>query len=64
MWYVFYWDSGQYSNEWEAFETEETAMAFINECMKSGSNLEDIKLIEGTEIKLKAIEVTTKVVRA
>jgi hypothetical protein len=64
MWYVYYFDSQIYSSELEAFETEKLALEFISNIVNRGENLEDIKLIQGTEIKLKAIEVATKVVRA
>ena len=64
MWYVYYFDSEIYSSEIESFETEKLAMEFISNLVNRGVNLEDIKLIQGTEIKLKAIEVATKVVRA
>ena len=39
-------------------------MEFISNLVNRGVKLKDIKLIQGTEIKLKAIEVTTKVVIA
>jgi hypothetical protein len=64
MWYVYYFDSKIYSSELEAFETEKLALEFISKLVNRGELLEDIKLIQGTEIILKAIEVTTKVVRA
>ncbi len=64
MWYVHYFDSEQYSSELEEFGSERLATEFINDLIKSGEDLADITLIQGTEIKLKAIEVTTKVVRA
>lgn len=64
MWYVYYFDSEQYSSEIESFETEKLALEFISKLVNRGEDLADIKLIQGTEIKLKAIEVTTKVVRA
>jgi hypothetical protein len=58
MWYVYYFD------EIRAFETEKLALEYASKLVNSGELLADIKLIQGTEIKLKAIEVTTKVVRA
>lgn len=64
MWYVYWVDSEEYSGELETFETESKAMAFINKLINRGELLEYIKLIQGTEIKLKAIEVATLVVRA
>jgi hypothetical protein len=64
MWYVYYFDSKIYSSELEAFETEKLALEFISKLVNRGELLEDIKLIQGTEIILKAIEVATKVVRA
>lgn len=64
MWYVYYFDSEIYSSEIESFETEKLALEFISNLVNRGVNLEDIKLIQGTEIKLKAVEVATKVVRA
>jgi hypothetical protein len=64
MWYVYYFDIEIYSSEIESFETEKLAMEFISNLVNRGVNLKDIKLIQGTEIKLKRIEVTTKVVRA
>jgi hypothetical protein len=64
MWYVYYFDSQIYSSELEAFETEKLALEFISKLVNRGELLEDIKLIQGTEIILKAIEVATKVVRA
>ena len=64
MWYVYYFDSEIYSSELETFETEKLALEFISNLINRGERLADIKLIQGTEIKLKAIEVATKVVRA
>jgi hypothetical protein len=58
MWYVYFFD------EIRAFETEKLALEYASKLVNSGELLADIKLIQGTEIKLKAIEVTTKVVRA
>lgn len=60
MWYV-YWI---YSNQLEAFETEKLALEYASKLVDDGEYLADIKLIQGTEIKLKAIETETKVVRA
>ncbi|NLW05212.1 MAG: hypothetical protein GX029_08330 [Pseudomonadaceae bacterium] len=45
------------------FESEEEAMKCINENLGSNA-LEEFRLVYGKEIKLKAIEVTTKVVKA
>lgn len=64
MWYVYYFDSEIYSSELETFETEKLALEFISNLINRGERLADVKLIQGTEIKLKAIEVATKVVRA
>jgi hypothetical protein len=58
MWYVYWFD------ELKAFETEELALGYISILVNRDERLADIKLIHGTEIKLKAIEVATKVVRA
>jgi hypothetical protein len=58
MWYVYFFD------EIRSFETEKLALEYASKLVNSGELLADIKLIQGTEIKLKAIEVTTKVVRA
>ena len=58
MWYVYYFDNIK------TFETEKLALDFISKLINDGEYLADIKLIQGTEIKLKTIEVTTKVVRA
>ena len=63
MWYVYYFDSQIYSSELESFETEKLALEFISNLVNRGEHLADIKLIQGTEIKLKAIEVATRVVR-
>ena len=62
MWYVYYFDSEIYSSELKAFETEKLAMEFISNLVNRGVRLADIALIQGTEIKLKAIDVATKVV--
>lgn len=64
MWYVYYFDSQIYSSELETFETEKLALKFISDLVNRGERLDGVKLIQGTEIKLKAIEVTTKVVKA
>ena len=64
MWYVYYFDSQIYTSELEAFEAEKLALEFISNLINRGERLANIKLIQGTEIKLKAIEVTTRVVRA
>ncbi len=64
MWYVYYFDSEIYSSELEKFETEKLALEFISNLVNRGEHLVDMKLIQGTEIKLKAIEVATRVVRA
>jgi hypothetical protein len=58
MWYVYYFDNIK------TFETEKLALEFISNLIDDGEYLADIKLIQGTEIKLKEIKVTTKVVRA
>ena len=58
MWYVYYFDNIK------TFETEKLALDFISNLINRGEYLADIKLIQGTEIKLKTIEVATKVVRA
>jgi hypothetical protein len=57
MWYVYWFD------ELKAFETEKLALGYISILVNRDERLADIKLIHGTEIKLKAIEVATKVVR-
>lgn len=64
MWYVYYFDSEIYSSELESFETEKLALEFISNLINRGERLAGIKLIHGQEIKLKAIEVATRVVRA
>jgi hypothetical protein len=64
MWYVFYWDSELYQTAMEEFKTEEEAMAFINDRVGVNYPADVFRLIRGEEIKLKEIEVTTKVVRA
>lgn len=64
MWYVYYFDSQIYSSELETFETEKLALKFISDLVNRGERLDGVKLIQGTEIKLKAIEVATRVVRA
>jgi len=48
----------------EEFNTEEDAIKLMNTWIGVGAKISDFKLIQGTEIKLKAIEVTTKVVIA
>lgn len=64
MWYVYYFDSQIYSSELETFETEKLALKFISDLVNRGERLDGVKLIQGTEIKLEAIEVATRVVRA
>jgi len=63
MYYVYYDETGYGDFVLEKFNSEEEAMKHINENL-SNSTLNEFKLINGHEIKLKAIEVTTKVVKA
>jgi hypothetical protein len=45
MWYVYYFDSEQYSCEIRSFETEKLALEFISNLVNRGELLADIKLI-------------------
>lgn len=63
MYYLYYDETGYGDYCMKEFESEEEAMKCINENLGSNA-LEEFMLVYGTEIKLKAIEVTTKVVRA
>ena len=63
MYYLYYDETGYADYDMKKFESEEEAMKCINENL-DGNALEEFRLIHGQEIKLKAIEVKTKVVRA
>ena len=63
MYYLYYDDTGYGDYDMKEFESEEEAMKCINENLGSNA-LEEFRLIHGQEIKLKAIEVITKVVKA
>jgi hypothetical protein len=63
MYYLGYDETGYGDYCMKEFESEEEAMKCINENLGSNA-LEEFRLVYGKEIKLKAIEVTTKVVKA
>ena len=63
MYYLYYDETGYGDYGMKVFASEEEAMKCINENIESNA-LEEFRLIRGQEIKLKAIEVTTRVVRA
>ena len=63
MYYLYYDETGYGDYGMKEFDSEEEAMKCINENIGSNA-LEEFRLICGQELKLKAIEVTTKVVRA
>lgn len=63
MYYLYYDETGYGDYCMKEFESEEEAMKCINENLGSNA-LEEFRLVYGREIKLKAIEVITKVVKA
>ncbi len=63
MYYLYYDETGYGDYCMKEFESEEEAMKCINENLGSNA-LEEFRLVYGKEIKLKAIEVITKVVKA
>ncbi len=63
MYYLYYDETGYGDSCMKEFESEEEAMKCINENLGSNA-LEEFRLVYGKEIKLKAIEVITKVVKA
>ena len=63
MYYLYYDETGYGDYCMKEFESEEEAMKCINENL-GNNTLEEFRLVYGKEIKLKAIEVITKVVKA
>lgn len=63
MYYLYYDETGYGDYSMKEFESEEEAMKCINENLGSNA-LEEFRLVYGKEIKLKSIEVITKIVKA